>query len=64
VTHGVGVHLLPCLDAERDPDLVRVGPYFTEEARQLWVLTLDELRTNSRVRAFMDHAAASLAGRS
>jgi DNA-binding transcriptional LysR family regulator len=27
----------------------------SEEARDLWVLTLPELRNNSRIRAFMDH---------
>ena len=52
---GVGVHIMPCLDGDADADLVTVGPAQPEAARGLWVLTLPELRTNSRVRAFMDH---------
>lgn len=53
---GVGVHFLPCFDGDADPNLVRIGARLTAEARDLWVLTLPELRNNSRIRAFMDHA--------
>lgn len=52
---GIGAHFLPCFDGDADPDLVRIGARLTEEARDLWVLTLPELRNNSRIRAFMDH---------
>jgi hypothetical protein len=34
--------------------LVRLGVRL-EEMRDLWVLTLPELKNNSRVRAFMEH---------
>ena len=56
VRAGLGVHFLPCILGDRDPELVALGPRLTDEARDLWLLTLPELRTNSRIRAFMDHA--------
>jgi DNA-binding transcriptional LysR family regulator len=52
---GVGAHFLPCFDGDADRALVRIGARLSEEARDLWVLTLPELRNNSRIRAFMDH---------
>ena len=52
---GIGASFLPCFIGDRDPRLVRIGARLTEEARDLWLLTLPELRSNSRVRAFMDH---------
>lgn len=55
VSAGLGVHFLPCFDAAQDPGLVRVGPKLVDEARPLWLLTLPELRSNRRVRVFMDH---------
>lgn len=35
---------------------VRVGARLTDEGRDLWAPTLPELRHNSRIRAFIDHA--------
>lgn len=55
VARGLGVHFLPCFDGDADPDLICVGPRPPEFTRALWLLTLPDLRTNSRVRAFMDH---------
>ena len=52
---GIGIHLLACIDGERDPELVELGKDLPRMKRTLWVLTLPELRTNSRVRAFTDH---------
>jgi DNA-binding transcriptional LysR family regulator len=52
---GVGAHFLPCFDGDAAPELVRLGARLTEEARDLWVLTLPELRNHSRIHAFMDH---------
>jgi len=56
---GIGVHFLPCFDGDAEPTLVRLGASLIDEARDLWVLTLPELRNNSRIRAFMDHAHSS-----
>lgn len=52
---GVGAHFLPCFDGDAAPELMRLGARLTEEARDLWVLTLPELRNNSRIHAFMEH---------
>lgn len=58
---GVGVHFLACVDGDRDPTLISLGHRLTEEARGLWVLTLPELASNRRVRAFMDHCVTTFA---
>lgn len=59
VSAGVGVHFLACVDGDRDPSLVSLGHRLTAEARGLWVLTLPELASTRRVRAFMDHCVAA-----
>jgi hypothetical protein len=41
---------------------VRVSDVANEFGRDLWLLTLPELRATPRVRAFLDHAAATLTG--
>jgi DNA-binding transcriptional LysR family regulator len=56
VSAGIGVHFLACFEGDADPRLVRLGARLSGEARDLWVLTLPDLRNTSRVRAFMDHA--------
>ncbi|MCB9601762.1 MAG: LysR family transcriptional regulator [Sandaracinus sp.] len=52
---GVGAHMLPTLEAERDPIFVPIAPDLPPITRDLWALTLPELATSSRVRAFLDH---------
>jgi DNA-binding transcriptional LysR family regulator len=59
LSSGVGVHFLACFDGDADPGLVRLGARLNDEARDLWVLTLPELRSSSRIRAFMDHVYAA-----
>ena len=58
VAAGLGAHLLSTIDGERDPSLVRIAPVDPSYSRDLWLLTLNELRSTSRVRAFMDHMEA------
>jgi len=58
VRSGVGVHYLPMFDARRFPELVSLGPS-PRPTRSLWALTLQDLRSNSRVRAFLDHIAGA-----
>jgi len=41
---------------------VGVGRVLDEFTRQVWLLTLDDLRHTPRVRAFMDHIAQAIAG--
>lgn len=60
VLAGVGVHFLPRMDAARFPDLVDIGPEGPGPTRTLWALTLPDLRTTSRVRAFLDHVYAAI----
>jgi len=60
LAEGTGVHFYPCIDGDADPALRRVGPIHPEFSRDLWLLTLPELRGTSRIRAFMDHMAEAL----
>jgi DNA-binding transcriptional LysR family regulator len=51
--HGVGVAVLPCFVAERDPGLVRLeGP--EPPPHELWLLVHGELRQAARVRAVIE----------
>jgi DNA-binding transcriptional LysR family regulator len=50
---GVGVGLVPCFVAERDPELVRLdGP--TPAHHEMWLLVHGELRRTPRVAAVID----------
>jgi DNA-binding transcriptional LysR family regulator len=62
VAGGVGVQFLACVEGDVDPALVRLGPLDPFACRDLWVLTLPELRATPRVRAFTDHMAEQLRG--
>ncbi|MBX3159756.1 MAG: LysR family transcriptional regulator [Deltaproteobacteria bacterium] len=58
IASGIGVHFLATSEGDSDPRLRRIGPVQAAHSRDVWLLTLSELRTASRVRAFMDHFAA------
>ncbi len=60
VAAGLGVHFLACFDGDADPSLERIGPIEPAFSRDVWLLTLRELRSTRRVRAFMDHVETSL----
>lgn len=60
VRGGLGAQLLPCVLADNDPTLRRIAPLDETFRVGVWVLTLPELRTNSRVRAFVSHAGDAL----
>jgi DNA-binding transcriptional LysR family regulator len=60
VAAGLGVHFLACLTADADPALQRIGPIERGFSRDVWLLTLRELRSTRRVRAFIDHVQTSL----
>jgi DNA-binding transcriptional LysR family regulator len=55
VASGAGVHFLACAEGDADRRLRRIGPVQAAYGRDVWLLTLPDLRTTSRVRAFMDH---------
>jgi DNA-binding transcriptional LysR family regulator len=55
IASGIGVHFLATSEGDSDRRLRRIGPVQTAHGRDVWLLTLAELRTASRVRAFIDH---------
>lgn len=59
IARGIGVHFLACFEGDADPALARIGPIHREFSRDVWLLTLPELRTTSRVRAFMAHLTSA-----
>lgn len=63
IASGVGVHFLACFDGDADPRLERIGPVETAFGRDVWLLTLPELKSTSRIRAFMDHVEESVSGK-
>lgn len=60
IVEGIGVHPFSTVEAAVEPSLVRIGPIIEDFSRDLWLLTLSDLRTNVRVRAFMDHMEAEM----
>ncbi len=60
IAAGVGVHFQACFVADADPRLVRIGPVEEGFSRDLWLLTLRDLRHTGRVRAFMDHMPGAI----
>lgn len=62
VLHGIAAHFLPTTEAESDRvELVGIAPELPPITRWLWALTLPDLRSNTRVRAFLDHVYEHLA---
>lgn len=60
IAAGIGVQFLPCFYADTLPGLKRIGPIHRELGRDLWLLTLAELRRNHRVRSFIEHMGEAL----
>ena len=57
---GFGIALLPCHLGDGTPDLVRLGPPVPDVRPSLWLLTHEDLRRTTRVRAFLDFMARRL----
>jgi len=51
VRQGAGLGVLPCLTADRDPDLVRLSPPLDEIARDLHLVMHQDMRRSPAVRA-------------
>jgi DNA-binding transcriptional LysR family regulator len=51
---GLGAAILPCLTADRDPDLVRLLPPERVRSVPLWLVAHRDLLRTARVRAVMD----------
>lgn len=56
---GMGMTFLPCFMGDTEPTLRRVRPDTVPDL-QLWLLTHEDLRNTTRVRAFMDFIAAAI----
>lgn len=52
--------LLQRIAAVDDPSLHRIGPIEPNQSRDVWLLTLAELRDTSGIRAFIDHMDGEL----
>lgn len=52
---GLAAHFYPDILGEQEPELVPIAPHLPSAGRDLWALTLPDLRSNTRVRAFLDH---------
>jgi DNA-binding transcriptional LysR family regulator len=63
VRDGIGAHFMACFEGDALPGVVRISERLEPFARDLWLLTLRDLRRTSRVRAFMDHVTDSFANR-
>lgn len=50
---GLGVALLPCIIADAEPTLKRLGKPFKQA--EMWLVTHRDVRDNARVRALRDH---------
>jgi DNA-binding transcriptional LysR family regulator len=51
--NGMGVSVLPCFMADKDPELMRVPPYTTEHKYDLWILSHPDLRENLKIQTFI-----------
>jgi DNA-binding transcriptional LysR family regulator len=54
---GVGIALLPCIVADRDPALVRIGPRVGPQPREVWLGVHRDLKNSARIRAVLDFLA-------
>lgn len=60
VKQNLGLAALPCFMGDSDPDLERVRSPLPVLATDLWLLTHEDIRHVSRVRALIDFIASSL----
>jgi len=53
VRAGVGIALLPCYLADRDPGVRRISGVLPDLASELWIVTHQDLKNTARIRAFL-----------
>ncbi len=63
VKAGLGLALLLCYLGDLETDIERILEPFDELARELWLITYEDLRNTARVRAFFDHVGGGLLAR-
>jgi DNA-binding transcriptional LysR family regulator len=61
VKAGAGIAALPCLVADREPDLIRCLTPAPQHDRALWLVTHERLRDSPRIRATLDFLAPKFA---
>ncbi len=57
---GMGLTVLPCYLGDPDPAMLRIGEPLRELETELWSLTHPDLKSVSRIRAFLDFAASAI----
>lgn len=57
---GLGLGVLPCVIADRHPDLIRFAEVPEAFSLDLWLLTHEDLRHTARIRAVLDFLAPAL----
>ncbi|MEH2411944.1 LysR family transcriptional regulator [Nostoc sp.] len=62
VKEHLGIALLYCFMADRDPDLQAVHPPIPKLAKNLWILTHADIRNVTRIRTFIDFIGTALKG--
>ena len=60
---GVGIALLPCIVADRDSNLVRIGPRVGPEPREVWQGVHRDLKNSARIRAVLEFLATVVTDR-
>ncbi len=61
IRDGVGIGLLPCITADAEPALIRLGQAIPEAAASLWILIHADMRRSARVRALVESVHGGLA---
>ncbi len=59
VKSGVGMALLPCGIADREPGLVRISDELNQADSEIWILTHPDLRFTARIKVLMDFLSDS-----
>lgn len=62
VRAGAGVAAMPCLVADREPELIRCLPSMPQHDRGLWLVVHERSRSMPRIRATLDFVAERFAG--
>jgi DNA-binding transcriptional LysR family regulator len=63
VRAGIGLAALPCYLADPEPGLRRALGPLPDLARELWLITHEDLKATARVRAFMEVVGEGLRAR-
>jgi DNA-binding transcriptional LysR family regulator len=61
VSAGLGIALLPCYLADRDPAVRRVSGVLSDLASELWIVTHQDLKNTARIRAFLSSVGDAIA---